>query len=394
MLSRRQFNASAALLCTGAPSLFAKAEYDLVIKDGRVIDASQNLDRTADVAIKDGRIVAVKPGIPSSKGIGVIHAEGKLVTPGLIDIHVHVAEKDMPPSQCLSQGVTSLIDGGSRGADNVEELVRIAQAAPNHVRILLNIARRGIALGGGPGELLDIQNADVQAARRAAEYYRDWIVGIKARLSRSVAGDSDLEALRRARQVADPLKIPIMVHIGDTASPLPDILALLRPGDIVTHIYAPPPHGIMDDDGRALPQVREARRRGVLFDVGNGRTAHWTWEVAESAIQRELLPDTISSDLTAAGLTDQVFSLATVLSKFLLLGMPVEQVIACATRNAARANPALKSYGSLRVGASADVAVFDLQQGDFEFVDNYKGTRKGTRKLVPFAVVASGKRVL
>jgi dihydroorotase len=394
MLSRRQFNASAALLCTGARSLFAKAEYDLVIKDGRVLDASQNLDRTADVAIKDGKIVAVKPGIASSKGIGVIHAEGKLVTPGLIDIHVHVAEKEMPPAQCLSQGVTSLIDGGSRGADNVADLVRIAQAAPNHVRILLNIARSGIALGGGPGELLDIQNANVQAARSAAEHYRDWIVGIKARLSRSVAGDSDLEALRRARQVADPLKIPIMVHIGDTASPLPDILALLRPGDIVTHIYAPPPHGIMDDAGRVLPQVREAQRRGVLFDVGNGRTAHWTWEVAESALQQHLLPDTISSDLTAAGLTDQVFSLATVLSKFLLLGMPVEQVIACATRNAARANPALKNYGSLRVGAPADVAVFDLQQGDFEFVDNYKGMRKGTRQLVPFAVVAGGKRAL
>ena len=172
------------------------------------------------------------------------------------------------------------------------------------MRILLNISGRGLA--DGATELLDIDKADVPAALRAAERSRDWIIGIKARLSRSAAGEHDLEAVRRARQVADPLKIRIMVHVGDTAAPLPDILALLRPGDIVTHMYAPPPHGIMDDKGRVLPQILEARKRGILFDFGNGRTAHWTWDVAERAMQQGFLPDTISSDSTAAGLTDQV----------------------------------------------------------------------------------------
>jgi dihydroorotase len=199
--------------------------------------------------------------------------------------------------------------------------------------------------------------------------------------------------LRRARQVADPLKIPIMIHMGDTASPLSEILKLLRPGDIVSHLYAPPPHGILDDSGHVLPEVRQARQRGVRFDFGNGRTEHWTWEVAQSAIQQGFPPDTISSDLNLAGRTEQVFDLPTVMSKFLLMGMPLNDVIACVSTHAARSVHALKSSGTLRPGAAADVAVLELTQGAFEFVDNYKGKRTGTQKLVTRAVVAGGKRV-
>ena len=393
LLSRRELlraSAVAPLLLAQPPRLFA-AEYDLVIKGGRVLDPAQRMDRVADVAIRAGKIAAMGPNIAASAAAEVIEAGGKLVTPGLIDIHAHVADKELTPAQCLSTGVTSLVDGGSRGALNVDEFVKIAQSVPNRVRILLNISGRGLA--DGANELLDIEKADVSAARGAVERSREWIIGIKARLSRSAAGEHDLEAVRRARQVADPLKIPIMVHVGDTASPLPEILALLRPGDIVTHMYAPAPHGMLDDKGRVLPQVLQARRRGILFDFGNGRTAHWTWDVAERAIQQGFLPDTFSSDITAAGLTDQVLNLPNVMSKFLLLGMPVDQVIARATTNSAHAIPQYKSYGTLRSGAVADVTVLDLREGDFEFVDNYGGKRMGRRRLIPYAVVMGGKKV-
>ena len=390
MTSRRELlrgAVAAPLLLTGASRLMG-AEYDLVIRGGRVIDPAQRIDRLADVAIRGGKIAAIGSKLA---GANVIDASGKLVTPGLIDIHTHVADSGLTPAQLLSTGVTSLVDGGSRGAANVDNLVKIAQSAPNRVRILLNISRRG--LEDGADELLDITKADPMAARAAIERSRDTIIGLKCRLSRSAAANNDLEALRRARQVADALKVPIMIHMGDTATPLPELLALLHAGDIVTHMYAPPPHGILDDKGRVLPQVLAARKRGVRFDFGNGRTAHWTWDVAAQAIKEGFLPDTLSSDITAAGLADQVVSLPHVMSKFLLLGLSMSQVVAYVTMNAARSIAVYKDYGTLRTGAVADVAVLDLQMGDVEFIDNYNGKRTGHEKLVPYAVVAGGKKV-
>ena len=169
------------------------------------------------------------------------------------------------------------------------------------------------------------------------------------------------------------------------------IVARLRPGDIVTHVYAPPPNGILDDDGRVFPEVIEARKRGIVFDIGNGRNGHITWDVAERAIQQGFLPDTISSDLTAPGRTDRVFDFPTVLSKFLLLGMSLDQVIAAATVNAARAIAPFRGLGTLRVGAPADVALFELRTGEFEFVDNVNAKRIGRQKLVPSGVIVGGR---
>jgi dihydroorotase len=391
MPSRRQVLRAAAAVALGAtraPRLFA-AKYDLLIRGGRVIDPAAGRDGLADVAISEGRIAAIARDVPASDAAEVLEARGMLVTPGLIDLHVHT-DADMPPSHCLSTGVTAMVDGGSRGADNVAELVRLAAAAPNRVRVLLNLGRTGL---GPVGELLDVANADVAAARRVAEAHPGVIVGIKARLSRTAAGAHDLDAIRRAHQITVPLGLTLMVHIGQTVSPLPAILALLRPGDIVTHMYAPAPNGMLDASGRVLPEVREARRRGIVFDVGNGRTAHITWDVAERALQQDFLPDTISSDLTAPGRTDRVFDFPTVLSKFLLLGMPIDQVIARATVNAARAMPPFRDLGTLAVGAEADVAVLELRDGDFEFVDNERTPRTGRQKLVTHAVVLKGRRV-
>ena len=281
---------------------------------------------------------------------------------------------------------------GLSGADNVAELVAVARDAPNRVRILLNLARTG--LGGAEGELMDFAHADVEAGRRALATHPDFVIGVKARLSRNVAGDRDLDAVRRAHEITGPHNLPLMVHIGQTSSPLPAILALLRPGDIVTHIYSPPPNGMLDANGRVLAEVRDARRRGIVFDVGNGRNGHITWEVVERALQQDFLPDTISSDLTKPGRTDRAFDLPTVLSKFLLLGLSLEQVIARATVNAAAAISVFKGLGTLRVGAPADVCVFDVEDGDFEFVDNERSVRKGRQRIVTRAVVAGGKRAV
>jgi len=379
------------------PSSIRAAEYDLVIRNGHVIDPAQKIDRLADVAIRAGKIASIGPKIPAEAAAESLDAKGNLVVPGLIDIHLHARDATLLPAEILSTGVTSMVDAGSRGADNLPQILEIARNAPNRMRILINISRLGNNPNPDPArrdEFLDgIELADVAKARVAIQKNRQWIIGMKARLSRNIAANHDLEVLRLAVEAATPSGIPIMIHVGDTASPLPEILKLLRPGDIVTHVYAPPPHGIQDAAGRILPEVRAARRRGIRFDFGNGRTEHWTWAVAESALAQGFPPDTLSTDLEVVGRTEQVFDLPTVMSKFLILGMPLKQIIACVTANAARSFVEFHEYGSLRKGAVADVTILELTKGTFDFVDNYKGMRTGTQKLVTRAVLVAGERV-
>jgi len=390
MLTRRRFLASAAGAIAIAPQLgAAAARYDLVVKGGRVIDPASRVDRMADVGIEGGRIRAIEPSIAASDAAEVLDARGRIVAPGWIDIHVHVGAPDLTPAMLLRDGVTSMVDGGSAGADNIDALVRVAQAAPNRVRIFLNVARTGVTAGG---ELMDIAAADVDAAARAIERHHDWIVGVKVRLSQNVAGDHDLEAVRRARRAAG--RLPVMLHVGQTFSPLPKILELLNPGDIVTHIYSPPPHSLLDDAGRVLPEVRAARTRGVRFDVGNGRNGHITWPIVDAATKDGFWPDTISSDMTGPGRTFRVFNLATVVSKFLMLGLPLDRAIACVTRDAAPSVAAFRDLGTLEPGAPADLTVLELRDGDFEFVDNEDAKRKGRQMLATVAVVMNGRKAM
>jgi dihydroorotase len=392
MLTRREFLHTAA--ATGAATLggvanLVGARYDLVIRGGRVVDPARRLDSVMDVAVSGGRIAGVLPSGSATDVAEIVDATGKLVVPGLIDVHTHARSREMP-SICLADGVTSLVDAGSRGADTIDDVVATAKAAPNRVRILLNIARTGNL---AEGELMDMSRVDVAAARKVIERHRDLIVGVKARISKAVAGANDLEAVRRAQAIVEPFRMRVMVHVGDTASPLPSILALLKTGDIVTHVYAPPPHGIFDDSGNILPEVIAARRRGIRFDIGHGRVGHITWSLAQSAIRQKFLPDTISTDWTDAARTEQVFDLPNVLSKFLLLGLPLDEVIARATINAAHTFPDFGDLGTLRVGAPADLAVLELRNGDFEFLDNANTPRKGTSKLFTHAAIVAGKLV-
>ena len=390
MLTRRRFlrtTAATGVATVAGVSTLSGAKYDLVIRGGRVIDPGRGLDTVMDVAVAGGKIAAVLPAGTATEAAQTFDASGTLVVPGLIDIHTHARSKAMPVI-CLSDGVTSLIDAGSQGADHIDDVVAVAKGAPNRVRILLNIARTGIL---SDGELMDITRVDVPAARRAIERHRDWIVGVKARISRSVAGTHDLEALRRAQAIVEPFRMRVMVHVGDTASPMPSILALLKPGDIVTHVYSPPPHGIFDDNGQVLPEVVAARRRGIRFDIGNGRVGHITWNVAEQAMRQRFLPDTISTDWTDAGRADQVFDFPNVLSKFLTLGMPLGQVLERATINAAHTFASFGDLGTLRVGAPADITILESRTGEFEFVDNANTARTGTTKLFTRATVFAGK---
>ena len=300
-MNRRQFLSTAAGAATFVriPGAFAAIKYDLIVKGGRVIDPSRKLDAIRDVAIADGRIAAVEANI-AADAAETIDARGKLVVPGLIDIHTHATRVTDGPALCLADGVTGLIDAGSQGADHIGEPIAVAKSAPQQCRVLINIGRAGIL---PEGDTMDLSRADVGAAREAIGRNREMIVGVKARLSRDVAGANDFEVLRRAQEVASSFNLPVMIHMGQTMSPLPKLLALLKPGDIVTHMFAPPPNSIIDDTGHILPEVMAARRRGVRFDLGNGRTGHLRWDMAERVLKAGFLPDTFSTDWTPEGRT-------------------------------------------------------------------------------------------
>jgi dihydroorotase len=212
-------------------------------------------------------------------------------------------------------------------------------------------------------------------------------------LTSNIAGANDLEGLRRAQEAAAAFNLPVMIHMGQSVSPMREILALLKRRDIVTHMYAPAPNGILDEQGRLFPDVTAARRRGVIFDLGNGSTDHLSWDVVERATKQGFWPDTVSTDWTANSRDSPgVIDLPNVMSKFLMLGMPLAQVIARATVNAARVFPTFDDRGTLNIGAPADVTIMELREGTFEFVDNYKGTRTGQQRLFPLMTVLAGKR--
>src|SRR6516162_9135153 len=390
MMNRRQ------LMCTGAAALFAyvpnarAATYDLLIKGGRVIDPSLGLDGIRDIAIGGGKIVAVEADIAGDAS-QTIDARGKIVAPGLIDIHTHAGRSKEGPALLLQDGVTGWVDAGSAGADNIDQIATVARTGPQVGRALVNIARTGVI--SPAGELHDMNAANVALAQGAIARHRDVVVGVKARLSETVAGANDLEALRRAQEAAAPFNFPVLVHVGQNYSPMRAILALLKRGDVVTHMYAPGKNGSLDDQGRLFPEVAAARRRGILFDFGNGGGGHFDWATLEKATKQGFWPDTFSTDWNVMSKTTGVVDFPNVMSKFIITGMALNQIVACATVNAARIFPSFDDRGTLNIGAPADVAIMELRDGSFEFVDNYKGIRTGRQRLFPAATVLAGKLV-
>jgi dihydroorotase len=393
MLSRREFLSTAAV---GAAVLSrdgllpaVQPKYDLLIRGGRVIDPSLRLDGIRDVAISAGRIAAIDANI-TGEAAETIDARGKLVVPGLIDIHAHPTSSADGPRMILEDGVTGWIDAGSQGADHIADPVAVAKASPQPGRVLINIGRAGVQ---PDGDAMDLARADVAAAKDAIARHRDFVVGVKARLSRDVVGVNDYEVLRRSQEVAGSFNLPVMIHMGQTSSPLSRLFELLKSGDVVTHMFAPPPNSLVDDGGRILPEVLAARRRGVWFDVGNGRTGHMRWDTVAAIMKTGFWPDTFSTDWTSGSRQTGVVDMPNCMSKLLGYGMSVADAVASATWRPSRVFPVFNDRGTLNIGAPADVAVLELRDGTFEFLDNYKGTIRGTQRFFPFATVLAGKRV-
>ena len=359
--------------------------YDLLFAGGDVLDPGGGHTGRLDVAVRDGRIAAVGPALPRDAGT-VVDARGRLVTPGLVDLHTHVQPGggywgvDPDPIAWYS-GVTTWVDAGSAGAYTLDGLRAYAAGREVGVRALLNIAGPGLAARTGEGR--DLENCDAGLAAAAIRAHREFVRGVKVRIDAEAVGANGVEPLRRGLAAAAACGVPVMVHVGTAPPALAEVLDLLRPGDIVTHCAS----GLADPTG---PAARSAHERGVLFDVGHGSGA-FAFDVAERQLAAGLRPYSISTDLHARSLYGPVFDLPTTMAKLLALGLPLAEVVAAATVRPARALGL--DAGTLAVGAPADVAVFRVEEGAFEVVDAHRQTRVAPLRLVNEATYAGGRRL-
>jgi dihydroorotase len=372
--------------------------YDLIVKGGRVIDPSQHFDGIADIAFSKGKVVALGPDLPFDTDTPTHDAAGLIVTPGLIDLHTHVYWGGTSlgvdgESQCLASGVTTAVDTGSAGAGNFPGFRKhVIERSDLRILAFLHVSFAGI-FGYSPtvrvGESEEMRLMAPAQAVSVVEANRDVIVGIKVRVGRNSSGASGAAPLDIALAVADEVGLPLMAHIDHPPPSYEDVVSRLRPGDILTHAFRPFPNTPVNSQGAIKQVVRDARERGVLFDIGHGMGS-FAFKTARAMIANGFAPDTISSDIHAFNLVSPVVDQVTTLSKFLHLGMPLPDVIAATTVNAATAlrRPEL---GTLIPGSVGDVTLLSLEDGKFELVDTTGETIVASKRLFCRGVILDGK---
>ena len=372
--------------------------FDLVLRGGRVVDPSQKLDAVTDVAFAGGKVAMVGNALKVEPGTEVRDVSGYIVTPGLIDLHTHVywggtsigidAEEF-----CRTSGVTTAIDTGSAGPGNFAGF-RKHVIEPSQVRILayLHVSHAGIygySHRVMVGESEEIRLMNPVDAVQVADANRDLIVGIKVRVGRNSSGASGIVPLQIALEVANEVGMPLMCHIDHPPPTYEEVVSLLRPGDVLTHAFRPFPNAPSTAQGTVKQVVLEARERGVFFDIGHGKGS-FAFKTARAMLANGFYPDTISSDVHILCINGPAFDQVTTMSKFLCMGMPLSDVVAASTVNAAMAlrRPEL---GSLKPGSVGDATLISIQDGKFDYVDVVGEHLTGDRKIVSEGVVIGGR---
>ncbi|MDP1865437.1 amidohydrolase/deacetylase family metallohydrolase [Bradyrhizobium sp.] len=412
-LSRRNFlaltGAAAAALSprfttTASAAMGPSDKFDLVIKGGDVLDPSQSLRGKRDIGIRWGMIEAIEPEIPAARASRTLDASGKLVTPGLIDLHSHVypygSSIGIPADELAQfQCTTTMVSAGDAGVNNLAALRRyIVAQSRTRIYAFVHIANHGLA-GFPVAELYNIDHAQMEACAMALAENQDFLLGVKVRMSENVIAKHGLEPLKRAIRACEMCGWPakMMVHIGGVESKelMSGILDLLRPGDVLTHAYSGAPNigGVFTNivqDGKLLPAALAAKQRGVMFDVGHGGGS-FDFTVAEVAIPGGAGPDVISSDIHVYSANSPGMPyLPNVMSKFMALGFSLEQVVTMATSTPAKIINRAPKLGTLQIGAPADIAVMELVEGPASFVDTRNNKRDGKALLKPVQTVING----
>jgi len=372
--------------------------YDLLIKGGRVIDPAQGLDARLDIAFRNGQVAALEPEISRDDALQVRNADGHIVLPGLIDFHTHVywggtslgvdAHK-----MAKRSGTTTFLDAGSAGAGNMAGFVKHV-IEPSTPRILsyINVSFPGIFAFGKDvmvGENSDLRLLHAGACVRVAREFSDVVVGVKARVGFNAGGSSGMAPLDIAIEIADELDLPVMAHIDFPPPGRDEILARLRPGDILTHCFRPFPNAPINGKKQVREEIREAHERGILFDIGHGYGG-FSFEAGQVAMQQGVLPDILSSDVHVLSEDGPAYDLLSVMSKFWVMGMDLNDVVRAATETPANVlrRPEL---GSLMTGTPGDATIVKVENGSFEYADAVGEVLKGDRQLVCSGIVIGGK---
>ncbi|WP_264211281.1 amidohydrolase/deacetylase family metallohydrolase [Leisingera thetidis] len=373
------------------------ADYDLILRGGHLIDPVQDIDAPMELAFADGKVARVSASI-SGTAKRVEDVSGCLITPGLIDMHTHVywggtSIGVAADDYAKSSAVTTLVDTGSAGPGNFAGFqAHVIDKAEARILVYLHISHAGIYAFSNRvmvGESEEMRLMDPLTALEAAKANPGTIIGIKVRLGAWTSGIHGMAPFEFALQVAEAAGLPLMVHIDDPPPSYDEVVSRLRRGDVLTHCFRPFPNAPLTGKGGVRPAVLEARRRGVIFDVGHGMSS-FSVRVARQMLAHGFWPDTISSDVHTLCIEGPAFDLVTTLSKFLSLGMPLPEVIRAATQNAAAAlrRPEL---GTLRPGTVGDASVLRLQNGTFEFEDGDKETFEGRQRLTAAGTVLGGR---
>ena len=411
VINRRRFvlGVSAAAAAGSLPAavraaMSANDKFDLLIKGGDVVDPSQRLRGVRDIGIRNGVVEAIQADIPAERALKVLNASGRIVTPGLVDLHAHAfpygSAIGIPADELVPfQGTTTAVSVGDAGANNFAAFRRfIVASTRTRLYAFVHIANMGLA-GFPVAELYNIDFAQPDVAARTVAENADIVLGVKVRMSENVIAQHGLEPLKRAIQACElsGTGAKIMCHIGgvQTVELMSQIIDLLRPRDILTHCYSGAPNLAgkftnIVQEGKLLPAALEAKKRGVHFDVGHGGGS-FDYTVAEAAIAQGASPDTISSDMHVfSGNTPGMPFLTWVMSKFLNMGFSLEEVITMTTVNAARAINRVPKLGTLQLGAPGDVTMLELVEGPVEFVDTRNNKRPGKISLRPVQTVSAG----
>ncbi len=369
-----------------------RAEFDVLIAAGEVVDPGAGLSGKLDVAIKDGKVARVAADLDRTLADQVIDAAGQIVTPGLVDLHTHVYWGSTfwgiePDPVAARSGVTTWLDAGSAGSYSFPGFRRyVAEQAQAKIFSFLNLS--SIGLIAPTWELSNLDYCDLELAAEMVESNRDLILGIKARIDRNTTHGTGIRPLSLARELADTVQLPLMVHIGDGPPTVHEVAEHLRPGDILTHCFTGGTMRILTDAGTVEPAIKDLHDRGLILDIGHGASS-FSFDVGERLLDQGVLPDTISSDIHQLAIQGPMYDLPTTLSKFLALGMTLPDAIERATASPARAM-GRPDLGSLEPGNAADISIYRLEDGQFTFQDVAAVERSGTKRLVNTLTLVDG----